>query len=81
MTQCKFTCQSVTKRKHWDQGEKRFLYEAELTAVSSGSEENKKFFASEFGTFSKDAADLLLETGVIKKIPDLSKLADTRFLQ
>jgi NitT/TauT family transport system substrate-binding protein len=46
-----------------------------------GREENKKFFASEFGTFSKDAADLLLETGVIKKIPDLSKLADTRFLQ
>lgn len=46
-----------------------------------GREENKKFFASEFGTFSKDAADLLLETGVIKKIPDLSKLADTRFIQ
>lgn len=46
-----------------------------------GREENKKFFAAEFGTFSKDAADLLLETGVIKKIPDLSKLADTRFIQ
>ena len=40
-----------------------------------------QFFAAEFGTFSKDAADLLLETGVIKKIPDLSKLADTRFIQ
>ncbi|MGN6463251.1 MAG: ABC transporter substrate-binding protein [Pseudolabrys sp.] len=46
-----------------------------------GRDENKKFFSSEFATFSKDAADLLLETGVIKKIPDLSKLADTRFIQ
>ena len=25
--------------------------------------------------------DLLLETGVIRQIPDLSKLADTRFVQ
>ena len=29
----------------------------------------------------KEAADLLLEIGVIKQIPDLSKLADTRFIQ
>jgi NitT/TauT family transport system substrate-binding protein len=42
---------------------------------------NKKFFAGEFGTFSKEAADLLLELGIIKSIPDLSKLADTRFIQ
>jgi NitT/TauT family transport system substrate-binding protein len=42
---------------------------------------NKKFFAGEFATFSKEAADLLLEIGVIKQIPDLSKLADTRFIQ
>ena len=42
--------------------------------------EQKKFFAGEFKTFSKEAADLLLEIGVIKKLPDLSKLADTRFL-
>ncbi len=42
---------------------------------------NKKFFAGEFQTFSKEAADLLLEIGVIKQIPDLSKLADTRFIQ
>ena len=42
---------------------------------------NKAFFTGEFLTFSKEAADLLLETGVIKQIPDLSKLADTRFLQ
>lgn len=42
---------------------------------------NKKFFAGEHQAFSKEAAQLLLETGVIKQIPDLSKLADTRFIQ
>src|SRR5215208_4393757 len=35
---------------------------------------NKTFFAGEFATFNKEAADLLLEIGVIKQIPDLSKL-------
>ena len=42
---------------------------------------NKAFFAGEFMTFTKEAADLLLEVGVIKKIPDLTTLADTRFIQ
>jgi NitT/TauT family transport system substrate-binding protein len=42
---------------------------------------NKGFFTGEFNTFSKEAADLLLEIGVIKQIPDLSKLADTKFIQ
>jgi NitT/TauT family transport system substrate-binding protein len=42
---------------------------------------NKAFFAGDFKTFNKEAADLLLEIGVIKAIPDLDKLADTRFLQ
>ena len=28
-----------------------------------------------------EAADLLLEIGVIRQIPDLGKLADTRFIQ
>jgi NitT/TauT family transport system substrate-binding protein len=42
---------------------------------------NKAFFTGEFNTFSKEAADLLLEIGVIKQIPDLGKLADTRFIQ
>src|SRR5258705_7321199 len=42
---------------------------------------NKTVFAGDFNTFSKEAADLLLEIGVIKQIPDLSKLADTRFIQ
>jgi NitT/TauT family transport system substrate-binding protein len=42
---------------------------------------NQKFFGSEFATFSKEAADLLLETGVIKSVPDLSKLADPKYVQ
>ncbi len=42
---------------------------------------NAKFFAGEHAAFSKEAADLLLEVGIIKAIPDLSKLADTRFLK
>ena len=46
-----------------------------------GKDENKTFFASEFQTFSKEAADLLLEIGVIKQIPDLTKIVDTRFIQ
>jgi NitT/TauT family transport system substrate-binding protein len=44
-------------------------------------EANKKFFVSEFQSFNKEAADLLLELGIIKTIPDLGKIADTRFLQ
>ena len=42
---------------------------------------NQKFFAGEHAAFSKEAADLLLEVGVIKAIPDLSKLADTQFIK
>jgi len=44
-------------------------------------EANKKFFAGEHAAFSKEAADLLLETGIIRQIPDLTKLADTRFIK
>ncbi|WP_096696346.1 ABC transporter substrate-binding protein [Polaromonas sp. AER18D-145] len=42
---------------------------------------NQKFFAGEHAAFSKEAADLLLEAGVIKALPDMSKLADTRFIK
>ena len=42
---------------------------------------NQKFFSGEHAQFSKEAADLLLEAGVIKAIPDLTKLADTRFIK
>src|SRR4029450_13281411 len=37
---------------------------------------NKTFFTGEFPTFNKEAADLLLEIGVIKQVPDLCKLTD-----
>ena len=46
-----------------------------------GRAANRTFFAGEHAQFSKEAADLLLEIGIIKAIPDLSKLADTRFIQ
>ena len=44
-------------------------------------EANQKFFAGEHAQFSKEAADLLLEAGIIRSLPDMSKLADTRFLK
>jgi NitT/TauT family transport system substrate-binding protein len=44
-------------------------------------ESNKKFFAGEFETFSNEAADLLLEVGIIKQKPDIKALADTSFIQ
>jgi NitT/TauT family transport system substrate-binding protein len=42
---------------------------------------NKKFFAGELQQFSKEAADLLMEIGIIKQAPDLNSLTDTRFIQ
>ncbi|MBX3645636.1 MAG: ABC transporter substrate-binding protein [Rubrivivax sp.] len=42
---------------------------------------NQKFFAGEHAQFSKEAAELLLEAGIIRQLPDMSKLADTRFIQ
>ncbi len=42
---------------------------------------NLKFFAGEHAQFSKEAAELLLETGIIRSLPDMGKLADTRFIQ
>ncbi len=44
-------------------------------------EANQKFFAGEHAAFSKEAAELLLEVGIIKQVPDLGKLADTRFIK
>ena len=44
-------------------------------------EANAKFFAGEHAAFSKEAAELLLEAGIIKQLPDMAKLADTRFLK
>jgi NitT/TauT family transport system substrate-binding protein len=42
---------------------------------------NLRFFAGEHAAFSKEAADLLLEVGIIRQMPDLTKLADTRFIR
>ncbi|MFO1286881.1 MAG: ABC transporter substrate-binding protein [Rubrivivax sp.] len=42
---------------------------------------NQKFFAGEHAAFSKEAADLLLEAGIIRAMPDMSKLADPRFVK
>ena len=42
---------------------------------------NQKFFAGEHAQFSKEAGELLLETGIVKQLPDMTKLADTRFIK
>jgi len=44
-------------------------------------EANLKFFSGEHAQFSKEAADLLLEAGIIRSMPDMSRLADTRFIR
>ena len=42
---------------------------------------NQKFFTGEHAAFSKEAGELLLEAGIIKKLPDMSKLADAQFIK
>ena len=42
---------------------------------------NQKFFAGEHQQFTKEAADLLLEVGIIRQMPDLSSLTDTQFIK
>ena len=42
---------------------------------------NQKFFAGEIQAFSKEAAELLLELGIIKTVPDVASLIDTRFIR
>jgi NitT/TauT family transport system substrate-binding protein len=42
---------------------------------------NQKFFAGEFQQFNKDAAELLLEAGIVRQAPDLNSLADTQFIK
>jgi NitT/TauT family transport system substrate-binding protein len=41
----------------------------------------KTFFSSEIKSFSDEAAAILLEAGVIKAKPDMTKLVDDRFVQ
>ena len=42
---------------------------------------NKAFFNGPIQAFSKEAADLLLEIGIIKQIPDIATLVDAKFLE
>jgi len=42
---------------------------------------NQKFFAGPLQAFSKEASDLLLEIGIIKKAPDISTIIDTSFIK
>jgi NitT/TauT family transport system substrate-binding protein len=42
---------------------------------------NQKFFGGEIQAFSKEAAELLLEVGVIKSVPKIEDLADSSFIK
>jgi NitT/TauT family transport system substrate-binding protein len=42
---------------------------------------NQRFFAGEIQAFSKEAAALLLELGIIKSVPDTSTIIDTSFIK
>src|SRR5690348_3981716 len=42
---------------------------------------NQRFFAGEHQQFSREAADLLLEIGIIKSVPDIASIVDTRFIR
>lgn len=44
-------------------------------------EANRKFFAGELQSFSAEAADLLLESGIIKQKPDISTFIDSSFVK
>jgi len=42
---------------------------------------NQQFFNGPIQAFSKESADLLLEIGIIKSIPDVNTLVDTQFIK
>jgi NitT/TauT family transport system substrate-binding protein len=42
---------------------------------------NQKFFAGEWQSFTKEAADLLLEIGIIKQVPKTDDLYDASFIK
>ncbi|HEX6012651.1 MAG TPA: ABC transporter substrate-binding protein [Geminicoccaceae bacterium] len=44
-------------------------------------EANRAFFDGEIQAFSEEAADLLLELGIIRQVPDIAGIIDTRFIQ
>jgi NitT/TauT family transport system substrate-binding protein len=41
---------------------------------------NKTFFAGEIQSFSKEAAQLLLDLGIIRQVPAIESIIDTRFI-
>ncbi len=43
-------------------------------------EANRKFFSGELVSFSKEAADVLKDIGVIRQVPDVTAIYDARFL-
>jgi NitT/TauT family transport system substrate-binding protein len=43
-------------------------------------EANRKFFAGEIQSFSQEAAKLLVEIGIIRQVPDIETIIDTRFI-
>jgi NitT/TauT family transport system substrate-binding protein len=44
-------------------------------------EANRAFFDGEIQAFSEKAADLLLELGIIRQVPDIGGIMDTRFIE
>lgn len=44
-------------------------------------EANRKFFAGELASFSKEAADVLKDIGVIRQVPDVTAIYDAQFLK
>jgi NitT/TauT family transport system substrate-binding protein len=42
---------------------------------------NQKFFAEEHAKFSAEAADVLMEAGIIKQKPDMTQLAEPKFIR
>jgi NitT/TauT family transport system substrate-binding protein len=44
-------------------------------------EANRKFFSGELQQFSKEAAELLLELGIIKQVPDLTTIVDSTYVK
>jgi NitT/TauT family transport system substrate-binding protein len=44
-------------------------------------EQNKAFFSGEIASFSKEAADLLIQMKILKKQPDITTLYDNRFVK
>jgi len=47
----------------------------------ANAEDNKKFFGGELQAFTKEAGDVMLQEGIVKKLPDLDSLYDTSYVK